>query len=379
MAKADHPVARHLPTSSSIPLDHAAIVGDPEQWAELACGSDSPKSIDDYALTDRPVLGLRIISFTDATLVTIHWLHVAADAMGLKAIIESWMLALQGREDEIPSLHGFYEDPLRELGQHAKEPFVIASSQMSKLSTMSYVLRNGYNLLVGQKENRTVCIPRPFWEKLYGTALEELAAATGVARPFLTENDVLTAWWSRLAASHLPAGTPVTMMTAMSARRALEKDLLPPERLYVSNCLSFANTMQTKGEMDVSVGRLAGQIRRGINQQGTRGQIETYQSLVRAGAWPLGPMPVLFGKATMHQVGYSNWTKSNVYMTDLSAAAVNKRETPLYPSFVSQIQTGVPYPDGFIITGKDSKGNYWLEGYRPAGLWNNIETKLAEG
>lgn len=375
MAKSDHPVASRMPSCESAPTERPAIVGNPEEWAELCCGVDGPKSLQDYVGSDRPVTGLHIVSFKDATIVTLHWLHAAADAMALKAILDNWVLILQGREAEVPLLHGFDEDPLRELGCHPTEPYELAGSELSTLGTASYVLRNGYNILLGQKQNKTVCIPAAFLAKLREKSLQELRDA-GHTHPFLTDNDIITAWWSRLAFSHLSPDKPVTIMQAMSARRALEKDLLPPDRPYVSNCLSFTSVLKTKKEVDQSLGLLAGDIRRGINKHGTREQIEAFQSMVRANAWPLGPMPIFFGKPNMHHIGFSNWTKVKTYMTDFSAAALTKRNTPLFPSFVSQIQTGIPYPDGFLITGQDSHGNYWLEGYRPGGLWAHIEKLL---
>ncbi|KAH8771949.1 hypothetical protein F5883DRAFT_665143 [Diaporthe sp. PMI_573] len=272
----------------------------PEDWAELCCGADAPKSLQDYVSSDRPVTGLHIVSFEDATIVTLHWLHAAADAMALKAILDSWVLILQGREAEVPILHGFDEDPLRELGCHPTEPYTLAGSDLSTLGTAPYVLRNGYNMLLGQKQNKTVCIPAAFLEKLGEKSLQELEDS-GNQDSFLTDNDIITAWWSRLAFSHMPPDKPVTIMQAMSARLALEEDLLPPDRLYVSNCLTFTSVLKTKAEVDQSLGLVARDIRRGINKHGTRQQVEAFLNMVRANAWPLGPMPVFFGKPNMHQ------------------------------------------------------------------------------
>ncbi|KAJ4289683.1 hypothetical protein N0V90_011012 [Kalmusia sp. IMI 367209] len=179
---------------------------------------------------------------------------------------------LQGRQAEIPLLHGFGEDPLRELGLHPTEIFDLAGFELSKCGTASYVLRNGYSIALGKKETRTVCIPAPFLEKLRKSALQELRDE-GTKDPFLTDNDVITAWFSRLAFSHLPPEKPVTIMQAMSIRRALERDLLPPGRPYVSNCLSYMSVLKTKKDVDQSLRSLAGEIRRGINKHGTREQI----------------------------------------------------------------------------------------------------------
>lgn len=366
-----------MPSSASLKPGQVepAIVGNPEDWADLCCGPEGPKTLADYTSTDRSVTGLRVISFKDATIVVLHWLHAVADAMALKAILDNWVLVLSGRQAEVPLAHGVDEDPLKELGCHPTEPYDLADKALSSLGTASFAIRNGYNIFFGKKQNRTVCVPAAFMAVLRKTAIRELKDA-GHEDPFLTDNDILTAWWSRLAFSHLPVNKPVTIMQAMSARRALEKDLLPPEKVYISNCLSFTSVLSTKGEVDKSLGLLAGDIRRGINKHGTREQIEAYQSMVRANAWPLGPMPVLYGVPNMHQVGFSNWGKVKAYLTDFSAAATSGRKRAVYPCFVSQIQTGVQYPDGFLITGQDEHGNYWLEGYRPAGLWGHIENLL---
>lgn len=85
------------------------------------------------------------------------------------------------------------------------------------------------------------------------------------------------------------------------------------------------NLVATKEGLDKPLGCLAGDIRRSINEQRTRQQIEAYQALVRANARPLRPLPVFLGKAQMHHIRYPNWTQSGVYQTDFLAASVAKR------------------------------------------------------
>ena len=53
-----------------------------------------PQCLDDYIFTDRPMLGLHIVSFVDATLITLSWSHVLADALGNKALFDAWSLVL---------------------------------------------------------------------------------------------------------------------------------------------------------------------------------------------------------------------------------------------------------------------------------------------
>ncbi|KPM35798.1 hypothetical protein AK830_g10771 [Neonectria ditissima] len=366
---ADHPVASRIPKPSARP----AVVGNPDETIDLACGPGCPTSIDDYLYSDRPLLGLHVVSFNDATLVTLHWLHIACDALGMKALVNGWVLTMQGHK--VPAQQGFDYDVLADLGKHPKEPHKLEHQCMTTPSLLAYGIRNGYSLLLGKKECRMVCIPGRFLDSLRVAALQELEAA-GIETPFITDNDVIVAWWTRIALSHLPPTSqrPVTVQVAMSLRRALEKDLLPPGKPYVSNCFGFANLLlPASGFRQKPVSEVAALMRTAINDQGTRGQVEAYQALVRES---VAPLPVFFGTGTTYQISYSNWTKADLYGADFSAAAVKPRETPLLPSYIAHCQVPFQFPEGFIVVGKDSKENTWLCGYRAQGLWEVVEKEL---
>lgn len=369
MTKADHPLASRIPGPSTRP----AIVCDPDDCLDLACGPDCPTTIDDYLYSDRSILGLHIVSLKDATLVTLHWLHIACDAMGMKWLVGCWVLAMQGKE--IPPQQGFDTNPLTELGKHPTEKHKLADQVMSTGSLLSYGLRNGYNLLAGKKENRMVCIPAAFLEKQRVKALQQMSDA-GVENPSVTENDVLMAWWSEVAVSHLPPNSerPVTVQIAMSLRRTLEKDLLEPDVPFVSNCFGFTNVLlSAKDFKEKPLGDIAGQIRTAINEQRTREQVEAYQAMVRAA---MAPLPVFIGNGSTHQISFSNWTQADLFAADFSAAAVKPRDTPLYASYIAHCQVPFQFPEGFIIVGKDFKGNTWLCGYRVQGQWEHVEKEL---
>ncbi|KAH6962656.1 hypothetical protein BKA56DRAFT_498440 [Ilyonectria sp. MPI-CAGE-AT-0026] len=368
---ANHPLASRLPKPSARP----AVVGDPDECIDLACGPGCPTSIDDYLYTDRPLLGLHVVSFKDATLVTLHWLHIACDALGMKALVGGWVLAMQDKP--IPMQQGFDYDPLAEFGKHPKEPHKLADQRMTTSSLLTYGFKNGYNLLVGKKECRMVCIPGRFLNKLRSDALQDLAAA-GVEKPFLTDNDILVAWWTRIALSHLPADSerPVTVQLAMSLRKSLEKDLLPPGKPFVSNCFGFTNLLlPAKDFKQKPTSNIAAQIRTALSEQSTRAQVEAYQAMVRDS---VAPLPVFFGTGATYQISYSNWTKADLYGADFSAVAVKPRETPLYASYIAHCQLPFQFPEGFIVVGKDSKENTWLCGYRTQGLWDVVEKELNE-
>ncbi|KAI1322613.1 hypothetical protein F5Y16DRAFT_385930 [Xylariaceae sp. FL0255] len=376
MAKADHPVASRLPKPIH---DRPAIVGDPDDYLELARGPGCPSGINDYLYTDRPMFGLHIVSFRDATLVTLHWLHIGSDTLGNRDIIDNWVLTLQGRDDEVMPLRGFDSDPLEDFGKHTIEPHKLESKRMTTGTMVSWGLKNFSDLAIRAKENRMVCIPSRFIQKLHAAALRELAAA-GDPKPFLTENDILTAFWTRLALCHLPEDSdkPVTIQIAAALRRTLEKDLMPPDSAYISNCIGFVNVLMPASDvLSRPLSYTASAVRKALNEQRTRSQVEAYAAFQREQT-KMGAIPVLFGEAGTHQISFSSWTKSDLFGKDFSAARVSPKAGPCLPSYINHSQAPYQFGEGFLIMGKDNMGNYWVCGYRVKGNWAHWEKGLEQ-
>lgn len=192
------------------------MVGDPVKFTPLTKPPGTPSSLDDYLSQDRGQLGLHIVSFTDATLTCLYYLHTAFDLMGWGALMTAWTHELHGREEQIQtSLFGGDPedsedfDPMRRLGTNPTQPHVLAGRQMGLASVIGYVIRNVYDFLWRKKECRIVCIPGAFVDRLRAQALDELKAEAVKAgraqetQPFLSHGDVLTAWWARLLVSQL--------------------------------------------------------------------------------------------------------------------------------------------------------------------------------
>lgn len=88
-----------------------------------------------------------------------------------------------------------------------------------------------------------VCIPAHFWKKLHADALKDLQALDYGTDIFLSEADIILAWWTRVAISHIPedSSRTVTIQNLASLRRALQHDLLPEDKPYVSNAFGYVN------------------------------------------------------------------------------------------------------------------------------------------
>ncbi|KAL7814937.1 hypothetical protein V8C44DRAFT_324877 [Trichoderma aethiopicum] len=375
MNAADHPIASRIPAPSPKP----AIVCDPDDFRELLQPDGGPVNIDDYLNRDIPQLGLYVVSFRDKTLVVLYWPHTLMDALGKKALLDAWTLMLQGREDEIISPHGGDSDPLANLGKYPTEPHKLAFWRLSMVGLAQYGLNNVLDLFRAQ-ENRMVCVPGTFIDKLREEAIGDLVAQ-GAENTFLTEGDVLCAWWTKVATSHLPSNSQrmVVINNAYSLRKCLETDLLPKGSTYVSNGTGFINVLLPVHHIfEKPLSYIAAATRSAIQELGTRSQVEAFFSLWRGSS---GRIPPFFGNGNMHMITLSNWGKAKLFDLDFSAAVVQpckeggRSGSPIY---IQNNQCGLVLPNGFPIIGKDKEGNFWLSGYMNKGLWGRIEEQLAK-
>lgn len=212
----DHPAASRIPQPDEN-MTAPAIVGDPEQLSELVYPPNRPDSLEDWLTSDRPTLGLHVTSFLDKTMVVLYWPHLTMDAMGQQAVLEGWIKVLDGRENEIATPVGFDYDPLGEVGKHPTEPHKLASQRMNMLSMVGYGLLNIVGLGLSPREIRMLCIPAVCWQKWYAEAREQLGPDQ-----FLTEGDIVTAYWIRLSSSHLSPDSNTKVRTNPTPSHSLK-------------------------------------------------------------------------------------------------------------------------------------------------------------
>jgi hypothetical protein len=377
----DHPLASRLPRATTRP----AVVSQPAEFKSLGRTDATPTRLEDYLYSDLPQLCLHIVSFDNATLVTISWPHTLFDAMGRLALLNAWSLVLADREDEVLPFYGFDFDPLASLGSSPTEEFLLAKYVLAGLNKIIFIMRYVFELLWYRSESyRAVCLPAASMASLRATALADLAAENPSSEtPFLSDGDVLSAWWARLIVrSLLPATSTKTiaLRNVYGLRSLLSKDLLPADKAYVSNAvLSVIAMLPASDFFTKSLGFLAGEVRRSIREQGTRAQQENAAAISRERGIIAGP--------NSQMVIFSNWTKGRFFEFDCSPVVV-KVGIPLEeranslgrPSYLHANSCVNGFSPRFAtpIFGKDEAGNYWLGSTLRTGTWEKIEKRLAE-
>ncbi|KAL4734446.1 hypothetical protein BDV11DRAFT_54780 [Aspergillus similis] len=381
-----HPAASRIPRPSPSP----AIVGDPDTLESLAWEPGyTPNGINDYLTSDCPVLGLRVNSFTDKTVVTLQWQHVAFDALGMQYVVEGWSAMLWGKSDSIPTPVSPESDPFDVLATGARpttEKHILANRKVGWGGILKWGLGYGVDMLLRAKENRMVCVPESYWRPQMERALQELreearSAGADESQVFLTENDIITAWILRcvIGQAGMSPDRTVAASIAMSLRKAFEGDLIPPsaEHPYVGNAFGWSNVLVTAGDViSKPLSWLARQVRKAINEQGSRAQHEAYYEMVRTSGTGL-PI-VIMGDGGMAQVGFSNWAKAGLFDLDFAPARLDKNGGTCRPSYVQENHGPIKPADGFFILGKDGEGNYWTSACKVKGTWEKFEEQMKD-
>ncbi|XXG99036.1 hypothetical protein Hte_005370 [Hypoxylon texense] len=87
----------------------------------------------------------------------------------------------------------------------------------------------------------------------------------------------------------------------------------------VGNAFGWANVLVSACDVTSKpLSWLACQVRRAINEQGTRSQHEAYYAMVRTSQ--LGLPVIVFGDGGMAQIGFSNWAKAGLFDMDFAPA-----------------------------------------------------------
>ena len=381
-----HPAASKIPSVGS--LTKPTVVSDPDEMADdLAwAAGHKPGGISDYVDTDKPVLGLRVNSFTDKTVVVISWQHVTFDALGMQYVVQNWSKMLHGQESEVPTpCAADGVDPFLSLATGSREPteqHILMDKKVGMGGMLKWGLGYGVDMLVRAKENRMICLPQVYWQTQLDKALEELRAEArqkgeDESKVFLTEGDILAAWTLRTVVASLPnqidPERTVAASIAMSLRKAFEGDLIPvaDDHPYVGNAFGWANVLVKARDLsEKPLSWLAREVRRAINEQGTRAQHEAYYAMVRQGP---GLPIVIFGDGGMFQVGFSNWSKAGLFDLDFSPARVTPKEGTCRPVYVQENHGPIKPVDGWFVFGKDERGNYWTSACKVKGQWPKME------
>ncbi|KAJ4138541.1 hypothetical protein NW768_002381 [Fusarium equiseti] len=385
----EHPTGRKFPKAGGNPAFHPGS----QIFKDLATTPGDPMNGWDLLEGDKPQMSLNIVSFNDATLVSLVCSHMLMDAGGLQALLHNWSLVLAGRESEVVPVLGAWRDVVYEV---AKDP---VGSQQEELNILSkrivgwkmfiFIVRFLWELLwYGKPTYRTIFLPKATIDRLRREAQEEIAESQGPVEDeklFISEGDVLSAWIARLVALSDSRHLPVSILNAVNLRFRFDS-LKNATGVYIQNlalCIfAFISPSKIRGPL----GPVALENRKYLTEQTTQPQIRAcLRKFVEESKNGIDGM--LFGEPNMLLIIITNWTKA--YLTqaaDFSAAVLKKGDSgvdrrnalgQMTQASVAPTKESFMSKNMMIIRGKDHEGNYWLEGAFLPKAWNKFEEEIS--
>lgn len=406
------PLGAQLPTAAAT----ATFQPGPQTFQAFAVRADAPAKLADFLKYDTPQLSLHITSFTDATLVGLSWPHTLMDVMGQKALVQAWSLVMNKRAAEVPVLLGAREDVVARVAQTEREdgePFGLRDQRLGTFGMIKFGLRFAWTLLTGPKvEERTFCLSPRDVAVLTAEANRDLdavgpssipptdpaaadRASTTAARPFISEGDVLTAFFLRVFARSLPSPRPLMALHALNLRFRIPEFLAAPG-VYLQNMAIGAFLLlpapATTAE-PASAGSIALANRTSLAAQATEAQVLAYlRELIPPAAAKKNAMDaatLLCGPPDAVLVPFTNWTRAEfAQVIDFGGAVVDSASLDGVEGgkrtrgklAYHHASSMVPNPGArnvFVILGRENTGGcLWCMGVLAARTWEVLEGEL---
>lgn len=365
---------------------------DASTFESLVARPGRPTKLAQWIETDHPGLSVHVVSFTDATLVTLSWNHVFFDALGRQSLLQAWQAVLNGRDDEVPDFITYEKDPIVSLAEGGDpRDHVLYGLALTGIWFILFVMSFIYEVVVHSKEaGRIVRFPKAWVDELREQAMAELRAkAVSENDVFLSHGDVLLAFWCKttLSAQHLRPGQPLHIINAMNIRGASEEIPVPGKTAYIGNAAMSSATLITAAEIErSSVSQLASRIRKDLKRQRAPDQVK---SMV---AWQLqnyskrarSPMQ---GHWNQLMFSWSNWSRAKFFDVDFSSAVIktglssSERSTKVgRPSLIMNggHTDGISLRNGGPLIGQDANGDWWANWVMRAEAWAAVEEALSK-
>lgn len=392
----EHSLASELPEVT----ESVSIQPNPRIFQELGVGPNAPQTFEDYIRSDCPQLSLHIVSFTDATLVSLTWPHVSLDGVSLGYLMEAWSLMLAGRAEDVPPmLTGGTEDPMKSAGldPNFQERHIHESKHMTGWKILLWGLFHLLDILWWPRmKKQLVYLPGQVVQAMKdrvnsSLADEELGRDDSIQH--VSSSDVVAAFISHLTVHQLPPSSSrsAVILSPVDIRGRMPSVFSKANGVYVTNAAPIVSTIvpakvmrsPRSGMIDT-----AKALRRSLKLQTSEGQIHALNHVERVSMAENG-LPAFFGDARSLIIIISDMTRAQFYnKVDFGPAVLHHRGTHLSKGCERQVSgeknggagqvayfhmqelggENIFSRNNFLVFGTPS-GGYWISGSLPAAIW----------
>ncbi|KAM3496829.1 hypothetical protein MY10362_009801, partial [Beauveria mimosiformis] len=248
------------------------------EFRNLIVDPDLPNHVDGYVARRLPQLGLRVVSFSDVTLLVVSWPHTALDGGSMRDLLEAWSLALAGKEGSIKPVLGAREDIAWNLAGKVSndqlQPDVLEDERLTGFSYFVFALRFVWRMLADRGyDRRLFLLPRAVLQKWREDGAQDIPVDHVTGKPtFVSDGDLISAWLTKLTAASFGKNTRYNVVGSVNARSLLSQ-VREMEGVYLQNLLELSQCSVSPDEAAGSIALTALAIRRRLNEQLTEDQM----------------------------------------------------------------------------------------------------------
>lgn len=363
--------------------DRPCILDTPEELDALLAGPEAPKCLDDWLYTDRPALAVHVITFVDATFVTLNYSHSLVDGVGKREIMTNWCKVLAGRLGDVTPLANWDEDPMGTICRSPsvdEERYIHEDIRLTGWHKWYWVFRFIADRFKNRNNyrQRNVFIPASTMARLRKEANDHATDKT-----YLSDNQLLTAWLLRLACSPLKGSRRPIGITSAVDLRGFRLHGLHPGTVYMQNLLAYTWINTTAASLLCSpLGTAAALMRTSLKQQLTLPQVKAAAYLTHDAVGRTGTPDFFTGKDSF-LVSVSSLAKAKYWeAVDFSPAILKAGtggEHAGKPSWQSSTPRSGMKPSCLVVVqGSDLKGNWFAQMVLSQRTWNMVELELSK-
>lgn len=393
-----HPVGRVFPT----PTDQPSIQQLPETLRQFMAPDDHPDTVEGLIETNKSQISLTIVSFKDATLVSVALPHTLGDVVTLVQMIHNVSLVLAGRTKDVPPCLDAHTDALEDVANDASIPLdagcLMEKKRLGRYGVAKFIVRQLWERSQRNRQLRMVYIPKDVYQRLISKVRADAQPSSSESDgdkkqterdAKLDEVDIVTAWLTRIIASQEVGPRPVTILSLYNIRYQL-KSLLQAKGMFAQimvsiTCATFPGDTAAKN----TLAQTAQSYRQQVAEQSTPEQVVAYLRLVRNELKGGSPSLAVYGEADALLIFCNPLAKLNlvkmarfgpaVISSGTETAGAEGRKNPpgtIVCNVFNPLNWKDAGLDALFPLGADHAGGNWIMAKMSPESWDTLAEEL---
>lgn len=351
---------------------------------------DFPSRVQDLIDRRLPQLVLQVLSFCDATVVTISWPENLVDDVSLRVLLDNWSLVLTGRKHAVANILGSERDVLEETVTQAEEKGpLMKTSHPARMTWSQWLVPEWWKAWRQPRlQRRMVFIPELIYDEFLSEVRAELSDMVSIEGDFqakVSDADIAFAWVSKMQGQGQLQPRTVINRRAVDLRRRIP-GLRSRSGHFLQNLTLSAHSQLSPHDLNDSVGKIALKQKRCMDEQSSEEQwLALAKTAMEKNAPQVCAAVMTGGDPAACTLDFCDLTLQRIFSAADFSSAVVRQGDFTRPRFnvpgtmISAYSLRMDLPPtepACKVIGIDTDGNFWMCCQLEASVWVRMEEEL---